>query len=602
MQNLTIVIPYFQEREALLRLLATVPTEIPVIVVDDKSDEPLYLQRKNTKVVRLEDKGYFTGAVNSGIIRCNTDVLVLNQDVTLQGTAWMDLLATQRDRYALIGERIKGNHPSFPNGYVHGVFQFMRRDAITKAGLMDEVTYPLWGASALWQWQICRKGFKSKPMESIPGLWHEPRPAGDYGSSIRTLLDREPQKKALWIRTPPMISVVIPCYNHGKYIQDAVNSLLGGQTSLGMMAGQTFKSFEVVIVDDGSDRETANRLDELVNGWDGVRVVRQHNRGTAGANNSGIKVAAGRYFTIQAADDMREPWSLEDLYLAAQRNPDKFVYDEPTVFAEGKRGKTLKLSGYDCAELKNRNMVPAGILAPKAAWVEAGGYPEQMVYGREDWAFNIALALKGWYGHRIDRSGYLYRREGQNRSLHSGDLREQFLTQLARIFPQVYKEDGMCCGDTKTSKKVAMSAPRVSFNARSVPTGMVLVEYSGSNVGNETWGGPGTVPTGRYYTFGQNKMNRIKFVDANDVEWFLNRMQNGKRLFALHTEEPATQTPASTPIQTVEVKAKPEAEKPEPEAVAQAVPEPVTIVATKPAPESDFFKPKRGGKRVPKRD
>ena len=545
MDKLTIVIPYFNERAALTRLLASLPVDIPVIVVDDHSQTPPVVTRQNCEVVRPMRKGFFTGAVNAGISRCDTDVLVLNQDTTLEGDQWLSLLAQHRDKYALIGERIKGDHPAFPHGYVHGVFQFMRRDAINAAGLMDAETYPLWGASALWQWQIARKGFTSLPLPSIPGLWHEPRDPGQrYGRSINQLLAQDPGKQNLYIRTPPLLSVVIPCYNHGAYLADAVNSLIGGPTCLGDMPGQTFQSFEVVIVDDGSNPRNAEQIKALADGWKGIRVIRRPNGGTAAANNTGIKAAIGQYITILAADDMKEPWSLRDLYNAATAHPDQFVYDEPTLFRDGKRGVTFHLAAYDCAKLPRRNMVPAGILFPKQAWQAAGGYPEMMVHGREDWAFNIALARQGWYGHKVERSGYLYRREGQNRSLGNGDLREYFITQLAQVFPDVYRGDDMaCCGGGKKSSMAKQNAPQMMLDAAMAPEGSVLLRYQGGNVGNETWGGPGTIPSGRYYVFGANAKDRVKFVDKRDVSWFLRHRENGKQIFVVQ----AATTPASAP-------------------------------------------------------
>ncbi len=546
MDNLTIVIPYYEERIALDRLLATLPVDLPVIIVDDQSTEPLQLQRSNTKVFRPFQKGYFTGAVNFGLMRCTTDVLVLNQDVTLSGTAWLDTLAEHRAKYALIGERIKGDHPAFPGGYVHGVFQFMRRDAISKVGLMNEKLYPLWGASALWQLQICRKGFRSLPLESIPGLWHEPRHDGEhYGASIVKLLRQEPTKRNLYIRTPPLISVVIPCYNHGRYIEDAVNSLVGGKTSLGVMSGQTFQSFEIILVDDGSDAKTQEQMQAVTNDWEGIRYIRQRNKGTAGANNTGIRNSIGKYITILAADDMKEPWSLEELYQAATKHPEEYVYDAPTAFANGRRGKTYSLAPYSCEYLPMRNMVPAGIMYPREAWVQADGYPEEMVHGREDWAFNIALARAGWHGHQIQRSGYLYRRERQNRSLGNGDLREHFLTQLMRLFPDVYREGNMCCSGKGGGSASMTIRPTQSFNAASVPQGMAMLQYVGGNVGSQTWGGPGTVQSGRYYVFGNNPKDKIKFVDARDVNWFLALQENGKRIFTQYTE------PEKKPLKTV---------------------------------------------------
>lgn len=424
---------------------------------------------------------------------------------------------------------------------------------------MNQELYPLWGASALWQLQICRKGFLSLPLASIPGLWHQPRNPGErYGVSIVRLLRQSEERKSLFIRTPPLVSVVIPCYNYGRFIADAVNSLVGGPTSLGTMAGQTFQSFEVIIVDDGSDLETQEQLAAVTNGWKGIKLIRQTNKGTAGANNSGIQFAIGKYITIQAADDMREPWSLQDLYDAIQQRPHQYVYDAPTYFSKGRRGKVATLQPYDCQALPERNMVPAGIMFPREAWVEAGGYRERMIYGREDWAFNIALAIAGWHGHKIDRSGYLYRREAHNRSLANAELRDLFKLQIEQIFPGINREAGMCCNDKRTymGKQNGPVAPR-TFSAASVPQGMTLLEYVGGNVGSQSWGGPGAVPSNRYYVFGRNPKDQVKYVDTRDVPMLLSLRENSKHIFRVYkaVEEPATQPqPEKLGMGAIEVK------------------------------------------------
>lgn len=130
------------------RCLDCIPDTLPVVVVDDLSDVPFSSYRANVTVLRLDKKGYFAGAVNAGISATRTDVLILNQDVTLTGTAWLDLLAEKRSHYAMIGERITGDHPSFPHGYIHGTFLFLRRDAIESVGLLNGVGLPLVGGNA----------------------------------------------------------------------------------------------------------------------------------------------------------------------------------------------------------------------------------------------------------------------------------------------------------------------------------------------------------------------------------------------------------------------------------------------------------------------
>lgn len=95
----------------------------------------------------------------------------------------------------------------------------------------------------------------------------------------------------------PLVSVVIPAYNCGAYIEDAVESVLD----------QTWRRFEVIIVDDGSTDDTGNRLRKY---GDRVQVVPQENQGSSKARNVGLRRCRGEYVAFLDADDR---WRSEKL-------------------------------------------------------------------------------------------------------------------------------------------------------------------------------------------------------------------------------------------------------------------------------------------------
>jgi glycosyltransferase involved in cell wall biosynthesis/predicted flap endonuclease-1-like 5' DNA nuclease len=578
--NLTIVVPFWNGHATLARLVDSLPAGVPLVVVDDHSDTPPPESDRYT-VIRPTEKGFFTGAVNAGLAACQTDVLVLNQDAALEGTAALDLIARHRAAHAMIGERIKGNHPAWPNGYIHGTFMFLRRDAVAAVGPMNAADYPLWGSTCEYQLRLCRRGFKVLALPHLPGFAHD-RP-GRFGEAITEALRRAPQHKDLFIRTPPMISVVVPCFNYGRFLADCIASLIGGKSSLGPMPGQTFQSFDVVIVDDASTDDTPKRAAVLADDWKGIRYVRLgRNSGTAAAINAGVRATIGRYVTVLSADDMAEPWHLEELLRAAQANPHSVVYSDLMQFGHGKRVKELHLPDYEYDKLLYKNCMGAGILYPRAAWEEAGGYPEVMSDGREDWAFNVALGIHGYCGVHVHRPGYLYRREGHNRSLQNmgPQWRNRFQSKLMALFPAIYAGERpmACCGGRRqapkqTITKVAQKAGKAAPAVFQVPGqgGMALLEYVGLNVGTSTWYGP---VTGTRYEFGANPRDKIKYVDARDVAGML-VLQEGTRTkrpaFRRYNPPPPAPPPAPAPVPA-----------PEPEPVVEAAP--VTAPA---APDPD---------------
>jgi glycosyltransferase involved in cell wall biosynthesis len=103
--------------------------------------------------------------------------------------------------------------------------------------------------------------------------------------------------------TGPTVSVVIPTYNYGRYVRDAIESALA----------QTVLPLEVVVVDDGSTDDTPAVLARY---GDRIRVVRQENQGLSAARNTGIRAACGEWVAFLDSDDAFHPRKLE-LQLAA---------------------------------------------------------------------------------------------------------------------------------------------------------------------------------------------------------------------------------------------------------------------------------------------
>jgi glycosyltransferase involved in cell wall biosynthesis len=332
--------------------------------------------------------------------------------------------------------------------------------------------------------------------------------------------------------------VIVPGYNYGHLLPDAINSLLGGPTCLGEWEPQTFQSFEIIIVDDASTDGSRDVVAKYENPWKGIRVrLLDKNLGTPGALNEGIAMAVGRFIHILSADDMRESWCLEKHYREAVANPRMVVYGDIQSFKQGERLKALRLLEYDFDQMLTKNPMPAGITYPRDGWVEAGGYPARMVYGREDWAFNIALGSRGYCGTKLEGlSGNLCRREGTNRSLRTGgkEWRQRFLAQLGAQFPELYEGERpvSCCGGgrkARANRAIPRTAPAAAM--RVGREGMKLLEFVGGSTGSSTYWGD---VTGQRYVFGNNDRDRIKYVDIDDADALLDLWKGHRPLFSVY--------------------------------------------------------------------
>jgi len=110
----------------------------------------------------------------------------------------------------------------------------------------------------------------------------------------------------------PLISVIVPVYNTEKYLEKCLLSI----------SNQTFKDFEVVIVDDGSTDGSGLICDDYASKDSRIRVVHQQNMGVSSARNSALNIAKGDWVGFCDADDMLYPYTLQTLVDQIETNTD----------------------------------------------------------------------------------------------------------------------------------------------------------------------------------------------------------------------------------------------------------------------------------------
>src|SRR5690242_14754403 len=98
--------------------------------------------------------------------------------------------------------------------------------------------------------------------------------------------------------TSPLVSVVIPAYNYGRFVGEAVDSVLA----------QSYPHVETIVVDDGSQDDTRERLAHYGNR---IRYIYQQNQGLPAARNTGIRHSSGELIAFLDADDTWHPRKLE---------------------------------------------------------------------------------------------------------------------------------------------------------------------------------------------------------------------------------------------------------------------------------------------------
>lgn len=118
------------------------------------------------------------------------------------------------------------------------------------------------------------------------------------------------------------LSIIMPVYNSEKYLKRAVQCVLN----------QTFRDFELILVDDGSKDRSPIICDELSNSDPRIVVVHQENKGIGGARNTGLEQAKGEYIGFMDNDDLIHPQMFEILiYFAQKENADMVMFPEKWV-------------------------------------------------------------------------------------------------------------------------------------------------------------------------------------------------------------------------------------------------------------------------------
>lgn len=249
----------------------------------------------------------------------------------------------------------------------------------------------------------------------------------------------------------PKISIVIPCYNYGKYVEEAVESCLNS----------TLQDIEILIVNDGStDEYTLDVLNKM--NKPKTRVIHQVNKGLPAARNTGFSQARAKYILPLDADDLIEPTLLEKAYWVMEFNSNlgfvsfwlKHFGDEDWIWMP---------PAFNLQKLLYENTVTVTSLVRKQAWEDAGGYNEEMRLGYEDWDFWISLAEAGWEGTQIPEPLFLYRKHGRTMINSSREKHDIIVEQIRNNHPRLYKGDLAETDNEFKEKKKFLNERRINI-------------------------------------------------------------------------------------------------------------------------------------------
>ena len=195
-----------------------------------------------------------------------------------------------------------------------------------------------------------------------------------------------------------LVSVVIPCYNHGDYLVEAVNSVLDS----------TYPHVEIIIVDDGSTDNTGEIARQVMTGHENIFYIYQSNQGPSVARNRGIEEANGSYIlTLDADDKISSHYIEEALEVLKTSSETMLVYCKAEYF--GLKNGLWDLKPFSLKKLAIDNMIFSCAMFRKIDWRNAGVYAQELKTGWEDWEFWISMLKNGGHVCRLELTGFYYR-------------------------------------------------------------------------------------------------------------------------------------------------------------------------------------------------
>jgi len=246
----------------------------------------------------------------------------------------------------------------------------------------------------------------------------------------------------------PKISVIIPAFNAEDFLNESVSSVLK----------QTYKNFELIIVDDSSTDKTKEIAKRFAESDERVKIITNKiNRKRAGSINRGIKFSSGEFITFLDADDKYLNKTLEMQYSFMRKNPKIDMIYGATKFFGFENGRTtpLNLIGLDLRKLLlERKKLDLSTKTPGQFFGIGGGIAscsvmikrnvfkkckfDEKLRNSEDYDLWFQIIGKGFKVKALDKILYLYRTHDGQKSKNKKNMDDARNTILKKLKRGVY--------------------------------------------------------------------------------------------------------------------------------------------------------------------
>lgn len=486
---ISIIIPCYNHVDYLQRsvgsALRQTHPEIEIIVVDDGSATPVQnAWGGKVRVIRHERNRGLSTALNTGIAAATGDrFIILAADDELAPRAVELMAAVYRDVVSCDmhagGKRVPskpGDLTTLLTANCHSYAALVRKSLWAQVGGFKALMNPSWEDYEFWlncakheaQW-----GHVSQALH----IYHRNPTGRDVESQGKERLLRgklEGYHPDLFGPGRGLVTFVIPCYDHERFLLEAVESVLS----------QLYPHTNVVVVDDGSPGDVKAAL-VGVSDPTRVKLVRQRNKHLSGARNTGIREALAsynsQYLVMLDADDTVHPEFVERLM--SNMEPRQYVYSDIQFI--GDAWHTYELGEYDCHKLALKHQHPCTFLMESAMVSEliarrGYAYDETMKQGYEDWECALACAQAGYCGRRVAIHLFNYRfHEGGSMRTYAQKHNKELVAQIYKRHPWAKNKEtiDMACSSCANKARIVRVATNGGMMAAAVNVpGVGIVE------------------------------------------------------------------------------------------------------------------------------
>lgn len=230
-------------------------------------------------------------------------------------------------------------------------------------------------------------------------------------------------------RDNEMVSIIMPCYNDGAYMEEAVASV----------RAQTYENIELIIIDDGSDDPKTLEILQKMRA-DGAAVLHTDHLRPAGARNAGIAAATGKYILPLDSDDIIEPdYVSRSVEIMENRENVGIVYCHADLF--GEESGPWQLPDYSLEAMLLDNVIFVTALFRREDWEKVGGFRTTMKHGMEDYDFWLSILELGRDVWQLPQTLFHYRIKPASRTTRFMDdpavVRETY-RDIYRQHPALY--------------------------------------------------------------------------------------------------------------------------------------------------------------------